>query len=85
MVWKSFPPGSTVVTSENLEKIDRICESQGLTEILYKTFIGEDIGSNYVKIITTTKYGITKADGTIGNFEINAKIDSPSFSSDILW
>jgi hypothetical protein len=54
---------------------------------LYKTFIGEDIGprGEFVKVITDTKYGIRGVNGSIVDFEINAKIDPPSFSSEIFW
>jgi hypothetical protein len=70
-----------------LAAIDKACEAQGLDNILYKTFIGEDMGPHgeFVKIITNTKYGITGVNGTIANFEINAKIDPPSFNSEIFW
>lgn len=85
LIWTTTP---TVKTDETkLAIIDKACEKQGLEGILYKTFIGKSIGehSEYVKVITDTKYGIRGIDGTIKDFEINAKIDPPSFSSEILW
>ena len=85
IIWKSFPS-----KSEDLSKlaiIDQACKNQNFDQILYKTFIGSDIGPHgeFVKVITNTKYGIAGVNGKILDFEINAKIDPPSFSSDFLW
>lgn len=85
IIWKTFPSKST--DSSKLSEIDSICEAYGLDSILYKTFIGEDIGprGEFVKVITDTKYGIRGVNGSIVDFEINAKIDPPSFNSEIFW
>lgn len=80
IVWKKDVTGNI---TEDLAQLAALDEAVGDYDIMYKTFIGSDIGphNEFTRVITNTKFGIKTYDGKIKNFEINAKIDPPLFES----
>lgn len=87
LVWNEWQKSEA--DKDVLKEIEDICNADGLTGILHKTFLSsESVGSHseYTKITTVSgnKYSIQGVDGIV-DFEINAKIDPPSFMSEILY
>ena len=88
-VWNEF--NNTGADQNVLNEINSICEQNGFKNILYKPFYSTtQVGSRseYIKVVTLSgdnKYKILGSDGTPLDYSINAKIDPPSFLSEIIY